>query len=63
MTEDEPDLDGTDFAHPAWWRGHDSCAQQIVAMLERTIKGDDNGSGVIGSAGLERIRRWILAHR
>jgi hypothetical protein len=19
---DDPDMDGTDFAHPAWWRGH-----------------------------------------
>lgn len=20
---DDPDMDGTDFAHPAWWRGHE----------------------------------------
>jgi hypothetical protein len=35
---DEPLLDGTDGAHPAWWRGHDRAAEvwsERVATAER----------------------------
>jgi len=35
---DEPLLDGTDGAHPAWWRGHDHAAEvwrERVATAER----------------------------
>jgi len=37
-TADEPLLDGTDGAHPAWWRGHDRAAEvwrERVATAER----------------------------
>ena len=37
-TVDDPLLDGTDGAHPAWWRGHDRAAQvwrERVATAER----------------------------
>jgi chromosome segregation ATPase len=37
-TVDEPLLDGTDGAHPAWWRGHDRAAEvwrERVATAER----------------------------
>jgi hypothetical protein len=37
-TCDDPDMDGTDFAHPAWWRGHDQgialTIQAINALLD-----------------------------
>jgi hypothetical protein len=37
-TVDESLLDGTDFAHPAWWRGHDRATEvwrERVATAER----------------------------
>ena len=33
---DDPELDGTDGAHPAWWRGHDA-----RALIERTAEWRD----------------------
>jgi hypothetical protein len=38
VADDEPLLDGTDGAHPAWWRGHDRAAEvwrERVATAER----------------------------
>lgn len=37
---DEPDLDATDGAHPAWWRGHDNGAKgmlEVKAKLEKRV--------------------------
>jgi hypothetical protein len=31
---DDPALDATDLAHPAWWRGHDFVADQYQQRLE-----------------------------
>lgn len=31
---DDATLDGTDAAHPAWWRGHDAGAKGMTAALE-----------------------------
>ncbi len=33
-TADEPLLDGTDGAHPAWWRGHDRAAEMLSAQRD-----------------------------
>lgn len=30
---DDPDLDATDGAHPAWWRGHDHTARAMTRQL------------------------------
>jgi len=32
---DDPSLDGTDAAHPAWWRGHDNGAKGMEAQVSR----------------------------
>src|SRR5690606_30777860 len=30
---DDPTLDATDGASPAWWRGHDGCAHEMTSRL------------------------------
>lgn len=32
---DDPTLDATDGAHPAWWRGHDHVAREMGRALDR----------------------------
>ena len=44
--KDIPELDGTDFAHPAWWRGHDHTTISFVAAVNRILDGGDDGKGV-----------------
>lgn len=63
MTTDDPTLDGTDYAHPAWWRGCDHGVRQAVGVLERVLAGDDAGAGAVADAGLEHVRRAVLALR
>jgi hypothetical protein len=36
---DLPDLDGTDAAHPAWWRGQDYGAASICRALTEVLDG------------------------
>lgn len=31
---DDPELDATDGAHPAWWRGHDHASKQWRAKID-----------------------------
>jgi hypothetical protein len=59
---DNPDLDGTDGAHPAWWRGNDAgvhSAAQIILKAATT----DTGSGVIASKEMEAARRVVISMR
>lgn len=34
---DIPDADGTDFAHPAWWRGHEMTTIELCSIIEELI--------------------------
>jgi hypothetical protein len=56
---DDVGLDGTDGAHPAWWRGHDQTmadvCQKITAIFDRT----DTGAGVC-SEPWESVRRRLI---
>ena len=36
-TADDPLLDGTDGAHPAWWRGHDRAAEMLTAQRDAAV--------------------------
>jgi hypothetical protein len=58
---DDPELDATDFAHPAWWRGNDAGCAAIVRRIEEILEGKDTGAGVCGYVPLEALRRKILA--
>jgi hypothetical protein len=60
---DDPILDATDGAHPAWWRGDDHGAVMAAIRLEKAVDGKDLGDDVIGSPDIERVRRKILALR
>lgn len=58
---DGPALDATDGAHPAWWRGSDYATDRVVEQLRRVLSGEDDGAGVCAHAGLEQLRRDLLA--
>lgn len=40
---DDPEWDGTDTAHPAWWRGHDSSCQQFCREINEILDGKPMG--------------------
>lgn len=57
---DDPDNDGTDFAHPAFWRGVDDGVRGAVMRIREVLDGKDSGSGVLGNKELEQLRRDVL---
>ncbi|MGL6289245.1 MAG: hypothetical protein ACRC2H_00995 [Silanimonas sp.] len=59
---DDSDLDGTDGAHPAWWRGSDHGFVGAVAAIQSILDGSDNGSGVANEPW-ESARRKLIALR
>jgi hypothetical protein len=51
---DKPEFDGTDGAHPAWWRGNRAGAVEVAAALERLAREGQ----VLGSRfAQERVQR------
>lgn len=43
---DDPELDCTDFAKPAWWRGEAYGSSAAIAAVTRILDGKDDGNGV-----------------
>jgi hypothetical protein len=37
---DNPEADGTDFAHPAWWRGNEHAHLQFVDQVNKILDGE-----------------------
>lgn len=60
---DNPEYDGTDAAHPAWWRGQERGVEGAAERILVAASGKDGGSGVLGSPKLEAARRAVLALR
>lgn len=60
--EDTPECDGTDFAHPAWWRGHSQSIASLCQRINEILDGKDDGSGV-SSEPWESTRRRLLELR
>jgi hypothetical protein len=58
---DDPQWDGTDAAHPAWWRGNDRGCRFVTQRLTDALDGKDDGAGWIGYPPLEALRRRLLA--
>lgn len=56
----DPQLDGTEAAHPSYWRGNEAATFGVAKMLRETLDGKDNGGGVISYAPLEQVRRDVL---
>lgn len=59
LTLDDPSLDATDFAHPAWWRGEEYAIRQICAKISNILDGKDKGTGVYQEP-FESLRRRLL---
>jgi len=57
---DEPDMDATDGAHPAWWRGNDAGVESTCVAVHRALDGKDDGAGVAAEPW-ESLRRRLLA--
>lgn len=61
MKADNPEADGTDAAHPAWWRGHDAGCLHVTRKIQSALDGADNGTGTISHPEVEKLRREVLA--
>lgn len=51
---DDTELDGTDFAHPAYWRGSDAAVEAVCQRIEEAL--DGNVSGISASSRLQALR-------
>lgn len=57
--KDCPEMDATDFAHPAWWRGHEHTVNALCQKINQILDGQDDGKG-ISSEPWESVRRKLL---
>lgn len=55
-TVDNPGYDGTDAAHPAWWRGEEHGSDFTADVLRGVAE-----NGKVGTYGGERVERAALA--
>ncbi len=60
MIPDDPGMDCTDGAHPAWWRGEEYGANAIIREVGEILDGAYDASGV-ASEPWEGLRRRLLA--
>ena len=60
---DQPEHDNTPRAHPAFWRGKHNGITSVLEIVSNLMMGHDDGSGVNNHAGIESMRRGILAWR
>jgi hypothetical protein len=55
---DDPEMDGTDFAHPAWRRGQEHGAWGVIRAVTETLD-HGKGPGTYGYADLEALTQRI----
>lgn len=60
---DNPEMDCTDFAHPAWWRGSESGVARIVQKLQWILDGNEIGDGKTAHPPLNKLIGDIVAIR
>jgi len=60
---DDPSLDATDGAHPAWWRGNDAGVAGAVRIINEALDGPLPLAGCVGGADLEAVRQRVAALR
>ena len=58
--DDDPECDGTDAAHPAFWRGNEYATQVMVGLIENILDGKDTGIGKANEPW-ETARRRMIA--
>ena len=56
---DDEECDGTPFALPAYWRGHDQTVASLCQELNKILDGKDDGRGVANEPW-ESVRRRLL---
>jgi hypothetical protein len=56
---DNPELDGTPFESPAYFRGQQKCVETICYLINRILDGNDDGRGV-SNEPWESTRRRLL---
>lgn len=56
---DNPNLDCTDAAHPAWWRGCDHGSAGMIREVQKILDGQDDGSGTCNEPW-ESVRRKLI---
>lgn len=54
---DYPELDATDGAHPAWWRGHEHTAEVFCKLVNEILDGKPLGGGIAGQPWEDTRRR------
>ena len=52
---DNPEHDGTDLAHPAWWRGCDSGADSTVVVIHQMLDDIEAGKEKAGTFGSQKL--------
>lgn len=57
---DDPEFDGTDFAHPAWWRGHEHTIAVTCQKVNEILDGKDDGAGENLEGPWRELRRRLL---
>lgn len=60
---DQPELDDTRRAHPAFWRGKASGIEAVLRIVSDIMLGHDDGSGTNNQPDVESMRRGLLAWR
>lgn len=52
---DDPECDGTDAAHPAWWRGNEAGVEGAVREMSRVLSGECRPPFHYGSPALSAL--------
>jgi hypothetical protein len=52
---DNPEWDGTDLAHPAWWRGCDSGADSTIFVIHQILDDIESGKEIVGTFGSQKL--------
>lgn len=56
---DNKELDGTDAAHPAWWRGNDAGVLGAVGVIRRAL--EEGRCPETGNAGLSELCKRVVS--
>lgn len=60
ILDDDPELDCTPLSHSAYYRGEIAGVRGVIQRVRDIMEGRDTGSGVLGDADLESLRRYLL---
>jgi hypothetical protein len=61
MVRDDPECDGTDAAHPAWWRGEHDGAMGVIRCVNEWLDGKIGGTP--SAVEMQRLKLRITSLR